>query len=185
MKKIFFMAMVAFIAGCTAKGSKEPANSDSISISVSEVKDIVSPFPVGYSAKFVMDEPKNAESVLGLWKAWDNGDLSQAKDFFADSVEMHFANGLIVKGPRDSILAGAQQERATIQSSNSSVEAVMAVKSKDKDEHWALIWGISRETKNGKIDSTHLQETWRFDNNGKANFMLQYKQAANAPATQK
>lgn len=188
MKRIFLMTLVGFIAGCTSKnsGSNEAATSDSMpSTSSVAMKDIMSPYPVDYSSKFVMDDPKNAESVLSLWKAWDDGDLSKAKDIFADTVELHFANGFMVKGTRDSIIAGGQKERSSLQSSRSTVDAVMAVKSTDKNEHWALIWGMSRDTKNGKTDSSHLQETWRFDDAGKANFMLQYKQAATPPAMPK
>jgi hypothetical protein len=64
----------------------------------------------------------------------------------------------------------------------STVDAIMAVKSTDRNENWALIWGKEIDTdKKGKVDSFYLQETWRFDSSGKANFMLQYRQAA-APA---
>lgn len=185
MKKIFVLAMVGLIAGCTAKNAGSNESTTSAPEPSAQMKDIVSPYQVGYSSKFVMDDPKNAESVLSLWKAWDNGDLSQAKGLFADSVELHFANGFMVKGTRDSVVAGGQRERVTLQSSVSTVDAVMAVKSTDKNEHWALIWGMSRETKNGKTDSSYVQETWRFDSTGKANFMLQYKQAATPPAMPK
>ena len=58
----------------------------------------------------------------------------------------------------------------------------MAVKSTDKDENWALIWGKEIDTdKKGKIDSFYLQETWRFNKAGKANLFFQYKQAAAPP----
>ncbi len=51
---------------------------------------IKSPYPIGYSSDFEKDDPKNAETLLALWKAWDNGDLAAAKDMFADSVELYF-----------------------------------------------------------------------------------------------
>jgi hypothetical protein len=178
MKQFFLVAFVALLSACnnstdTAKVESMKTGSDST------MRDINSPYAIGYSSKFVMDDPKNAETVLSLWKAWDSGDLSAAKDIFADSVEIHFSNGSMMHSVRDSVVNAAQNARNTITSSVSSVDAIMAVKSTDRNENWALIWGKEIDTdKKGKVDSFYLQETWRFDSSGKANFMLQYRQSA-------
>lgn len=101
---------------------------------------------------------------------------------FADSVEMHFADGSVMHSGRDSAVAAAQSFRNTFASSVSSVDAVMALKSTDKNENWALIWGKEVDTdKKGKTDSFYLQETWRFNKDGKADLMFQYKQEATSP----
>jgi len=122
-----------------------------------------------------MDEPKNAETILALWKAYDAGNLASVKDLFADSVEVYLANGMMMHSSRDSIIAGIQGFRNTMSAVTDQVNAVMAVKSTDKNEHWVLIWGMEKDThKNGKVDSVQLQETWRFDNNGKANLLYQF-----------
>ncbi|MDE3125689.1 MAG: hypothetical protein KGK14_09260, partial [Bacteroidota bacterium] len=56
------------------------------------------------------------------------------------------------------------------------------IKSIDKNENWALIWGKEVDTyKNGKKDSTHIQETWRFNKDGKADLFYQFKAAAAPP----
>ncbi len=185
MKRFFAMALMGLIAGCTAKNAGNNESTTATPEPAAQMRDIESPYPVGYSSKFVMDDPKNAETLLSLWKAWENGDLSKVKDLFADSVEMHFAGGYVLKGSRDSIIAVGQRERSALQSSVSSVDAIMAVKSTDKNEHWALIWGMSKDTQNGKSDSSYVHETWRFDSTGRANFMLQYQQAANPPVMPK
>lgn len=53
----------------------------------------------------------------------------------------------------------------------SSVDAVTALRSKDKNENWALIWGKEIDTdKKGKLDSFYLQETWRFNKMAKLIF---------------
>lgn len=178
MKKILLIASLALFAACNSKNN-EPAKSDSNG-ATTQMKDINSPYPINYSSKFVMDDPKNAETLLNLWKAWDDGDLSKAKDMFADTVEMHFSNGTMLRVSRDSLLAEGQRERSAMESAKSSVDAIMAVKSTDKNEHWATIWGMDRSTTKGKTDSSHVQETWRFDSTGRANLMYQFK-AAGAP----
>lgn len=133
-----------------------------------------------------MDDPKNAESLLAIWKSYDNGDLSVTKDMFADTIEAAMGDGSMMRGSRDSIIATVQTFRNSFKSAVDRVDAVMAVKSTDKNEHWVLIWGTETDTyKNGKVDSTHLQETWRFNQDGKANFVLQYRRSATPPMKSK
>jgi hypothetical protein len=185
MKKIFFMASLALLAACTSK--KEGDNGSTTSGAGStQMKDINSPYPVNYSSKFAIDDPKNAETLLNLWKAWDDGDLSKGKDMFADTVEMHFSDGSMLRASRDSVIAMGQKMRASLGTAVSSVDAIMALKSTDRNEHWAAIWGMEKDTDaKGKSDSSHLQEIWRFDSTGRANLMYQFRAAGAPPASMK
>jgi hypothetical protein len=180
MKKIFLVALAATIAACNANKS---GTTDTTATSTDTTSQkINSPYPVAYSSDFAMDAPKNAETILTIWKDYDNGDLSAHKDMFADSIYMHFANGIEISGPRDSILAMAQNARNASEKVVSSVDAIIPVKSKDKNENWALIWGKEIDTdKSGKVDSFYLQETWRFNKDGKADLLYQYHAAATPP----
>jgi hypothetical protein len=183
MKKIFVFVSIAMIAACN---SGEPEKTDSMGSTADStaqtMQAINSPYQIGYSSSFVMDQPKNAETLLTLWKDWDNGDLSAHKDVFADSVELHFSDGSMMHSTRDSVVAAAQSFRNTMATAVSSVDAVMAVKSTDKNENWALIWGKEVDTdKKGKVDSFYLQETWRFNKDGKADRMYQFRQAGSPP----
>jgi len=189
MKKTFAIMAIGLLAACN---SNEPAKTDtttsdstkSSTSAMSTMPAIQSPYQIGYSSSFVMDEPKNAETVLALWKDWDNGDLSKSKDRFADSISLHMADGSSMTGKKDSIIASAQKFRASLGTAVSRVDAIMAVKSTDKNEHWALIWGMEKDTDaKGKVDSFYLQETWRFNNDGKADMLFQFR-AAGAPPKQ-
>jgi len=111
--------------------------------------------------------------------------LSKGKDLFADSLEMHTADGSMMKGPRDSILAMAQQYRTSLGTAVSSVEAVTSLRSTDKNENWGLVWGMEKDTKGNKVDSFYLQETWRINKDGKTDLMYQYRQNAPSPAPMK
>jgi len=129
-----------------------------------------------------MADPKYGQTILTLWKDWDNGDLSAHKDMFADSVEMHFADGSMMHSVRDSVIVAAQTFRNMFTSAVSSVFTVTSLKSTDKGENWALIWGKEIDTdKKGKVDSFYLQETWRFNKDGKTDLLYQYKAAAMPP----
>jgi len=49
-----------------------------------------------------------------------------------------------------------------------------------------VIWGRERHAyKNRKVDSSHLQETWRFNQDGKADLVFQYKRSAAPPRKEK
>ena len=180
MKKILFVVSVAFLAACDSKKTEtaEPAKTGAEPTG----QTINSPYPVMYSSNFMMGDPKHAEAILTLWKDWDAGNLSAHKEMFADSLELHFGDGSTIHSVRDSVLAGGQQFRNTLASAVSEVHAVMAVKSADKNESWALVWGKEIDTdKQGKVDSFFLQETWRFNKDGKANLMYQFKAAGTPP----
>ncbi len=180
MKKILTVAALALFAACNTNAPAPTTDSAKIiPDSGAVVKAIQSPYAISYSSKFVMDDPKNAETLLAIWKAYDNGDLSASKDYFADTVDVATPDGPMTHGSRDSVLAGVQAFRNSFKTAFERVSAIMAVKSTDRNEHWVLIWGTEVDTyKNGKVDSTDLQETWRFNEAGKANLLFQYKRPA-------
>ncbi len=146
------------------------------------VKSIQSPYDITYSSKFEIDDPKNAESLLAIWKSYDNGNLSAARDLFADTIDAQLGDGSTMRLQRDTMLAAVQAARNSFNSALDVVAAITAVKSTDRNEHWVLIWGTETDTyKNGKVDSVHLQETWRFNQDGKADRVLQYRRPATPP----
>ena len=119
---------------------------------------------------------------MKLWKDFDNGNLSLSLGSFADSVEIHTADGSIMKGHKDSVMKNVQGYRDMFSSTSSDVHALIPLRSTDKNEDWVTVWGTEHHTwKNGKIDSVHLQETWRFNKDGKVDFMMQYERATTAP----
>lgn len=181
MKRNLLFACLFILVSCN---SNQPAQTESAKPAPDTVavQNINSPYAIGYSSKFVMGNPKYAENILTLWKDYDNGTLSAHKDLFADSIMAFLGNGAMMHASRDSVIAGIQKHRNSLSAAVDRVDAVMAVKSTDKNEDWVLIWGIETDTyKNGKIDSVNLQETWRINKDGKADMLLQYMRPAAPP----
>ena len=82
MKKILAIASLAMLAACNSPESAKTDDAMKTSAdSTVQVQDITSPYKIGYSSKFAMDDPKNAESLLTLWKDWDNGNLGAHKEY--------------------------------------------------------------------------------------------------------
>jgi hypothetical protein len=181
MKKMLIVAAVVAMASCNSKtDSKTESTMGADSTKVADVK---YPYEILNSSKFEMADPKYGQMVLELWKDWDNGNLSNHKDYFADSVEMNFADGSSIHSVRDSVTTSAQAYRNSFAKAESRVFSITALRSIDKDENWGLVWGMEIDTdKKGKVDSFYLQEAWRFNKAGKTDLMYQYKQNAPPPA---
>jgi hypothetical protein len=169
MKKTF----VTFIAISLLACNNSKKNGESAEMKANTPANM-SGFTPSYSASFVMDDAKNTETVLALWKDWDGGDLSKSRSHFADTISFFFPDGSSMMGPADSVLKNIQQYRSSFKSSNSTVEAIFGVKSTDKNENWVAVWGHEIKTDmQGKTDTVSQQETWRFNKNGKADMMFQ------------
>src|SRR6266496_4125774 len=136
MKKLIIVFSIVILTACSnQKTESMKSGADSTAASTTAMADVTYPYPVNYSSKFEMADPKYAQTILTLWKDWDNGNLSAHKEMFADSVEMYFSDGSTMHNVRDSVIAGAQTFRNTMASAVSSVDAVMSVKSTDKNEY--------------------------------------------------
>jgi hypothetical protein len=195
MKKIFIISSVFLFAACNNSGDKAKVDSMSTDTTATAaaktMPDINSPYPVVYSSKFEIGDPKNAETVLKLWKDWDNNSLMNSKDLFADTLTFYFSDGSMMHASRDSALAMAQKIRDSQASITSSIDAVMSAKSlmnntstkpEDQNENWALIWGEERVTdKKGKKDSSAVMETWRINKDGKVDMVFQYRKKLASP----
>ena len=178
MKKIFFFLVTAALVACNAGDDKAKVESMTATDSTkNETVAVNYPYNIEYSSSFEIGDPKQAQTLLSIWKDWDNGNLANGRDNFADSVEMHFADGGMVHAGKDSVLAAGQRYRDMFSKVVSSVSAVLPLKSTDKNENWVTVWGKEIDThKDGKVDSFYLQETWRFNKDGKANLVYQYMQ---------
>jgi hypothetical protein len=175
MKKIFIAAVAVILYACNAE--EKPSPGDETKAVTSAQGDItnMSGYEATYSSSFEMGDAKNAEAVLTLWKDWDNGNLDPSKGLFADSVTFLTGDGSMISGPLDSALGAMKNYREMFTTIKSTVIAILPVKSTDKNEDWVSIWGSEISTdKKGKIDSVALQESWRFNNVGKIDLMIQH-----------
>src|SRR5690349_3631935 len=187
MKKMLIGASITFLAACNNSSDKaktESMNTDTsaaAATTTAKMPDINSPYKVVYSSKFEMGDPKNAETVLKLWKDWDNNTLMNSKSSFADTLTFYFSDGSMMHASRDSVLGMAQKMRDGQASITSSIDAVTSLKSlmnnmsqkpEDQTQNWALIWGEERVTdKRGKKDSSAVMETWGLDKDGKVSIV--------------
>ena len=132
------------------------------------------PYTATYSSQFEMGNNDYAKTILDLWKDYDNNELTKGSANFADTVTIFLANGMVLQGPKDSVIAKVQVARSRFDSVRSIVDVWLPLHSIDKNDHWVCVWGLEIDNKNGKKDSTSLNENWRFNKNGKIDYMSQY-----------
>ena len=144
-------------------------------------------YTANYSASFEMGDSKQSEAILALYRDWDDGKPDAHKEAFADTVELSFGDGNDLIIPRDSAMGIVSAWRQTYSAVKSSVHSVLPVKATGMDESWVCIWAkeVHTEKATNKTDSVELQENYRFDKNGKINWMLQYQKPAAPPKAKK
>lgn len=173
MKKILAAILAIVIFACNSSNSASEEKTVPAEATASTPTNLHGFTPV-YSASFVTDSAANTETVLALWQEFKDGDLSKSGQHFADTISFFLADGSSMTGPKDTLIQAMQQYRNTIKKLETQVEAVFAVKSTDKDEHWVAIWGVEFQTNSkGKTDTVSLQETWGFNKAGKVSLMFQ------------
>jgi len=135
-----------------------------------------------YSANFVAGSVEATETVMSLYRAWDDNKLDDVAGSFSDSVNMYFWDGSELVTTKDSMKAAMKSYRDNYSSMETKLNAVVSVKESEKNEEWVLVWlNEIRKDKSGKVDSTQMQETWGLDKNGKVRTLYQYGQTPAKP----
>ena len=180
MRKFPFFVAITFLAACNSSTDKSkmetPKSADS---TMPKQESLSYPYTADYSSDFEIGDAKNAQTLLALYKDWDNNTLDNSKSYFADVDTMIFANGSMFAGSRDSMIVMAKKSRGQFTTVVDSIHAWIPLRSKDKKEDWVVIWTREISTNSKGIKAVNeLQETWRFDKNGKINLVYQYAQAS-------
>ena len=181
MKQFFLWGILVIIGACgsnkeenvqTAAASSSAATSTTASATVSAAD---YPLPTQYSHTWEAGDPKNAAAMLGIGKDWMAGNFATFDKYFADSVSVYLANGDKILAKRDSAISVLKNIRKLYSEIKSEIHSIVPLRHRDTKEDWVCIWvkEITTSAK-GKKDSVELQESWRFNSNGKAELVYQY-----------
>lgn len=186
MKQLMLAAFIlcVLVACNTATTSSNTKDTTTTTDTTAMNENVTYAYQIGYSSDFTIGDSKYAQTVLELWKDYDNNTFDNHKDAFADSVTMDLAGGTsLVNLPKDSVINSVKKYRSTLKNAVSSVEVLTTLKPKGKDETWVCVWGKEVDThNNNKKDSVNLNEDWMFNKDGKVVYMTQFQQQ---PSTKK
>ncbi len=178
MRKMYLFAALAFATACNIGTDKSKSEAGKEPDAVPPKQEVLNyPYTPDYSSDFEIGDPKNALTLLKMYKNWDNNTMDNSKNDFAENDTMIFSDGYMFAGSRDSLFTMANKVRGKMGTVVDSVHAWVPLRSKDKNEEWVLIWAreIATDAK-GKKTTKELHEVWRFDKNGKINLVYQYEQ---------
>ena len=173
MKKIYLLiAVAALFTACNNESTSDSATRDSAVVQ----SEVVLPYPVNYSSSFKIGNAAYTATILsGSWKDWETNNLDNMKNWVSDTILAFHSDGRMING-LDSMMAQWKRDRAKYSSVIDSIDAVLPVYSTDKKENWVLVWAREINTKaDGTKDTVALMETWRINNDGKADMLLQYE----------
>lgn len=182
MKKfIFVLAAASFFTACSNEPKPEtPAAETPAPVTEKVATSPVVPLPYvpTYSNSFEFGKGEYAAMILqGSWKDWDENKLDNMKNWVADTITAIHSDMLMVKGA-DNLMAKWKNDRANYKSVNNTIDVVMPIYAKDKNEHWVLVWASSTSVDlKGKADTMNIMEAWRINKDGKADFLNQYDRA--------
>jgi hypothetical protein len=162
MKKLIFLAPWLFVA-CMDK----PTNG---TIVTEEVK---YPVELSYTGKPSLGDFNHVRVVLESNKRLTelNPDIGE---FMADSVTMHLADGVIISGPRDSVLVAIAGFIGSLKSLEIKFVAAIPIRNDEQNHDWVLAWtDETHNYKDGKVVIQSLHEDYRMEN-GKIREIFQF-----------
>lgn len=171
---VFFFLLLVFAVACN---NEKPAATEATAAKEEPKKEeanLPMAYEASYSSKFAMGDQKHAQTVLTLFKQWDDNKLKESLAGFADSVNF-YTNEWEFHGTKDKFYEESQKQRDMSTEVKTVVHAWLPTHSVDKNEDWVLIWSTGyTKDKTGKQDSLTYQDTWRINKDGKVDLMYQY-----------
>ncbi len=133
-------------------------------------------YPALYS-NWEIGKRENMNTVLSLYKAWDESSVDNLKNIFADSVILDLPGGKRVTSSRNNITDVLIKYRKSFGETSNQVLSIYPILNKETNDEWvaALLynkWSYKDNTR----DSSLFQDLWKLQN-GKIYYMLSLEQS--------
>ena len=135
-------------------------------------------YPALYSS-WEMGKRDNMNTVLSLYKAWDESSVDNIKNLFADSVILDLPGGRRITSSRDNITDVLIKYRKSFATTSNQVISIYPILNKETNDEWvaALLYNKWSYQDNRK-DSSLFQDLWKLQNR-KIYYMLSLEQSPN------
>lgn len=180
MKLVILLASLFLFLSCNS--NKEKAQQPASTTATGESANIAYPLPTLYSATWEAGDPKHAAMVLNIAKDWMDSNFESLNKNFADSIYIYLASGDRMIGARDSIMTTMKNFRKMYSEVKAEIHSIVPLRHRDTKEDWVCVWLKEiTTTSEGKKDSVEIQESWRLNNQGKAELVYQYAATIKLP----
>ena len=135
-------------------------------------------YPALYS-NWEIGKRENMNTVLSLYKAWDESSVDNMKNIFADSVILDLPAGRRVTSSRDNITDILVKFRSAYATTANQVISIYPLLNKETNDEWVAVLLYNKWTyKDNVRDSSLYQDLWKLQN-GKIYYMLSLEQSPN------
>jgi hypothetical protein len=132
-------------------------------------------YPALYS-NWEISKRENMNTVLSLYKAWDESSVDNIKNLFADSVTLDLPGGKRVTSSRDNIADVLVKYRSAYKATANQVISIYPLLNKETNDEWVAALLYNKWTyKDNVRDSSLYQDLWKLQN-GKIYYMLSLEQ---------
>lgn len=137
-------------------------------------------YPALYS-NWEIGKREDMNTVLSLYKAWDESSIDNLKNILADSVILDLPVGRRITASRDSIIDLLVKYRNAFKATSNQVLSIYPLVNKETNDEWVsvLLYNKWIHTNNVR-DSSLFQDLWKLQN-GKINYMLSLEQSPSRP----
>lgn len=171
MKQIFLYIAVALFISCENKKNAETTSPETDSNLAQTLPDEPLNYPALYT-DWEIDNKENLNTVLSVYKDWDEVSVNRLTDFFADSVVLDMPDGRRTAGSKEEVVAKMEKFRSGYTSTHNQVLHAIPLINKATQIHWVRVMVYNKWTyTDNKRDSMLYYDLWRFKGN-KIDYLL-------------
>jgi hypothetical protein len=175
-KLLILTAISALIISCNANNSSAPEPVDSVVTVVKEEAPVNFIYPSAYPSDWKIGDPQNIVKVQELYKIMlSDSNYEAMRPYFADTVTNVLFDNRKVRLSADEFINNVKQFRQGFKTLDEDFRNYVSLRSDAQNIDMVLFWLKEKGVrKNGKVDSSGYQETWRFNKEGKIDYRSTY-----------
>jgi hypothetical protein len=170
-KLIVLLAISAFALSCSSNTTTAPETKDTVAAAVPE-KTVNFLYPSHYPSDWKIGDPQNIVKVQELYKIMlSDSNYEAMLPYLADTVHnVLFDNRKINLSAQDFVNT-VKDFRSGFKTLDEDFRSYVSLRSESQDLDMVMLWIKEKGVrKNGKVDSSGYQETWRFNKDGKIDY---------------
>lgn len=177
MYKLFMLtAISALLISCNSNSNSTPEPVDSMVTVLDEEAPVNFLYPSAYPSDWKIGDPQKIVKVQELYKIMlSDSNYEAMKPYLADTVTNVLFDNRKVKLSAEEFINTVKQFRQGYKTLDENFRNYVSLRSDAQNIDMVMFWLKEKGVrKNGKIDSSGYQETWRFNKEGKIDYRSTY-----------
>jgi hypothetical protein len=177
MKKLFILsALSVLVISCNSNTATTPEPKDTIVAIEKEVAPVNFLYPSAYPSDWKIGDPQNIVKIQELYKIMlSDSNYEAMRPYLADTVSNILFDNRKIKLSAEEFINRVKQFRQGYKTLDEDFRNYVSLRSDSQNIDMVMLWLKEKGVrKNGKVDSSGYQETWRFNKDGKIDYRSTY-----------